>query len=355
MRRIPGTWLLVAIGVVSAGCNQELSTPTDPAVEAELRGALDGEHHHDRTTTYAVIGDVPYGATALAQFPGLIDAINQDPDVRLAVHVGDIKSGSTECSDDWYEDIATDFSTFDDPLVYSIGDNEWTDCHRANNGGYNPLDRLAKVREVFFSHPGWTLGAHPMRVDAEPRYPENQRWEAAHAVFATFHVIGSNNGLDPWFGDATPPGETPEQTRARELEVRRRNAANVRWLKQTFAEAREEHAAGVVLFLHADLYHPGDRFDDPPAQFFAHEAFVEEVVKQADRFDGPVLIISGDSHNYRVDTGSPWLFDFYNVSQPTNVTQIIVDRSIEDDIDWLKLTVDPSSPDVFSWEQVFVP
>jgi len=40
------------------------------------------------------------------------------------------------------------------------GDNEWTDCHRPNNGGYNPLERLAKVRATFFPSPGRTLGQH---------------------------------------------------------------------------------------------------------------------------------------------------------------------------------------------------
>jgi hypothetical protein len=67
-----------------------------------------------------------------------------------------------------------------------------------------------------------------------------------------------------------------------------------------------------------------------------------------------VLLLSGDSHDYRVDAGVPW-FSLYGVTPPANVTQIIVDRSIEDDTDWLRLHVDPKSSEVFSWEQVFGP
>lgn len=52
------------------------------------------------------------------------------------------------------------------PLVYTPGDNEWTDCHRVNNGAYDPLDRLAAVRKTFFPRPGFTLGP-PMRVDSQ--------------------------------------------------------------------------------------------------------------------------------------------------------------------------------------------
>jgi len=43
------------------------------------------------------------------------------------------------------------------------------------------------------------------------------------------------------------------------------------------------------------------------------------------------------------------------VTAPSNLTNIIVDQSIEDDIDYLRLTIDPKSKAVFSWEQVFVP
>jgi hypothetical protein len=35
-----------------------------------------------------------------------------------------------------------------------------------------------------------------------------------------------------------------------------------------------------------------------------------------------------------------------------NVTQITVDATIEDDVEWLRLTVDPREEGVFSWERV---
>ncbi len=359
-RTLTSLWLALAAGALGTGCATDVPTPTDPALSAN-RGrdtkVADGrdhgrDGHGRRTATMAVIGDVPYGDPARASFPSLIGAINLDPEVQVVVHVGDIKSGSTQCTNDWFRAIYDDFQTFADPLVYAIGDNEWTDCHRANNGGYNPLDRLAAVREIFFSQPGWTLGAHPTRTRAERRYPENQRWKDADVVFASLHIIGSNNGLDPWFGDRVPPGETPEETASRIAEVTARNRANLEWLARTFEEAREEHAAGVVLFFQADLWHPEDRAAG--ADFSEHTAFVQQLAKLASRFRGQVLLVSGDSHDLRVDPGVPW-FSFYGAEPQPNVTQLIVDRSIEADIDWVKLTVDPTSPTVFSWEQRFVP
>jgi hypothetical protein len=134
-----------------------------------------GRTSHGRSPfTFAVIGDIPYGAQQVADFPRRVDQTNSDPTVTLVNHLGDITSGSTVCSDAYFEQIRTDVDRFEDPLVYTPGDNEWTDCHRPNNGGYNPLERLAAIRQVFFDQPGLSLGsappASPLRpVPATPR------------------------------------------------------------------------------------------------------------------------------------------------------------------------------------------
>jgi hypothetical protein len=40
------------------------------------------------------------------------------------------------------------FSQFNKPVFYIPGDNEWTDFRRTNNGGYDPIERLAHLRKV---------------------------------------------------------------------------------------------------------------------------------------------------------------------------------------------------------------
>jgi len=71
--------------------------------------------------TIAVIGDVPYGLEQGASLPTLVDAVNEDPKVRLVAHVGDIKSGSTTCTDGrnvrWIE------SQVAFPTLHVIGSN----------------------------------------------------------------------------------------------------------------------------------------------------------------------------------------------------------------------------------------
>ena len=107
--------------------------------------------------TLAVFGDTPYGAAQAEAFPQLIASINA-ANVDLAVHVGDIKNGSTRCDTSYFQKTFDDFSALTTPLVYTPGDNEWTDCHRANNGAYGPLERLDVLRSVFFGDPATTLG-----------------------------------------------------------------------------------------------------------------------------------------------------------------------------------------------------
>ena len=122
--------------------------------------AAPGTRHSDgQAFTFGVIGDIPYRDAEIAKFPSRIQDIHEDSALKFVTHVGDIKNGSSVCSDAYFATIRSQFDTFTHPLVYTPGDNEWVDCHRTNNGAYNPLERLDKLREVFFNEPGKTLGA----------------------------------------------------------------------------------------------------------------------------------------------------------------------------------------------------
>ena len=281
----------------------------------------------------AVIGDTPYGEEQIAAFPELVDDVNADPKVRLVLHLGDVKSGSSRCSDERFQTSLRLYETFKDPLVLTPGDNEWTDCHRAAAGGYLPTERLAAVRETFYPQPGRTLGGRPMRVLTQADEPgfeafvENQLWMRSQVVFSAVHVVGSRNDLAPWFGSA----ETEQQREPRLEEYRTRLAADLAWLDRTFATARREGAEGVVIAMQADT------FARPPEGF---EEIIERIEDRARQFGGPVLLLQGDTHTYKVDrplTGAP------------NVTRIVVEGETADE--WLRLRIDPRADELFSWER----
>lgn len=299
--------------------------------------------------TFAVIGDIPYGDAQIARFPAVVDQINADPAVQLVDHLGDIKSGSSLCSDDYFEMIRAQFDRFVDPLVYTPGDNEWTDCHRVNNGSHNPIERLAVVRTVFFPRPGKTLGQHSVKVrsQADQGIVENVSYSRADVEFAAVHIVGSNNSLVPWTGNTAP---TPEQL----AEAEHRTAVSLRLIDETFDRATKKKQRAVVLLMQADMFDPtvsNPRFAD----FSGFQPIVREIAERSAAFGKPVYLFNGDSHIFTSDAplapGSTWL-NFYDVSTPApNLTRITVDGSTGLN-NYLRASVNPSGPQVLTWVKV---
>ena len=336
-----------------------LSPPTRAAVLAAAvlavtslgaaPAAYGSSHDHGRDHTFAVIGDIPYGADEIASFPRNIAQINADPAVSLVVHLGDIKNGSSQCTDEYFSMIRKDFDQFRDPLVYTIGDNEWTDCHRPNNGGYDPLERLGQVRSTFFDRPGLTLGRRPLRVasDAAAGFPENVAWRRDRVAFASVHIVGSNNDLAPWTGHTTP---TPEQT----AEALGRTADTIGLIRKTFAEAKARHDRAVVVMTQADMFDPTVP-DQQFADYYAFQPIVAAIAQESAAFGRPVYEFNGDSHIYNADRplepGSPWL-GFYQVGQAApNLTRVTVDGS-DNAKDYLRVTIGRDKEAPLRWTRV---
>ena len=326
------------------------------------------------TLTLAVFGDWPYGPDVFAAAPRFIDSVNSDPHVRLVLHVGDIHSGSQPCTgaglpalpakaDPTYNDkIFAFFESFKDPFVYTPGDNEWTDCHKTKQFSSGaPLNELAAVRDLFFPNPGVTLGGRKMQVltqaeafdpahPADAQFVENVMWEDSQVVFVTLNVPGSNNDGLKW---TAPFTDEP----ARINEVTQRTAADIRWLQQAFALAEANGAAALLIGLQADMWDPaalvpgGDGLN-------GYTGFVHALADAAVHFGRPVLLINGDSHLFGSDrpladpmsaTGK-----IHGTAAVPNLTRVTVQGSTNTPVEWLRLTIDPRSDEVFSFENVVV-
>jgi hypothetical protein len=287
---------------------------------------------------FMAIGDMPYTLPAdFAAFERLIRRINQIQPA-FTVHVGDIKSGSTPCSDAHFARILAMFGGFDQPLVYTPGDNEWTDCHRPDNGPYDPLERLAKLREMFFASPATSLGRTKLPLEhqgADPKFSkfvENARWERGGVLFATAHVVGSNNNLQR---DQAAVGEYVE-----------RNAANLAWLRSTFARATDRGAKAVVLFFQAQPWWELDGREDQRSGFTDTIAALKA---GAIRFGRPVLIVQGDQHRLLID--QPLIGP--GRVRISNATRVMVHGDKE--VHGVLIHVDSDDPDVFSYRPIYVP
>lgn len=197
--------------------------------------------------TFVTLGDMPYSPPDdNVRFDRLIDAVNQ-VSPAFTLHIGDTKGGSTPCDDAALEKILADMNGFEAPLVYTPGDNEWTDCYREKAGEFDPLERLAKVRTMFFPSAD-SLGATTMAVERQAdvmadyaNYVENARFTKEGVMVVTAHVVGSNNNSEP-------------RNPAAVEEFFARDEANIAWTKDSFAKAKAEGAKALVMAIHADLW-----------------------------------------------------------------------------------------------------
>jgi hypothetical protein len=181
---------------------------------------------------------------------------------------------------------------------------------------------------------------------------ENLRWRSGQVVYATLHVVGSDNNL----GDVAPDP----------VEFAGRDAATNEWLRQTFAAAQRADAAGVLLVIQAN---PGFDASDPTrapvrdprtllnangsADGFTN--FLRLLREETIAFGKPVVLVHGDSHYFRID--KPFqdeqgrrLENFTRLETPGDNAQ-----NGNNDVHWVKVLVDPRERELFSFHPQTVP
>ncbi|AKD25139.1 hypothetical protein CL55_00008060 [Polynucleobacter duraquae] len=243
-----------------------------------------------QTFKFVALGDMPYSLPQdLRRFENLITEINRLKP-SFSIFIGDTKSGSSPCSDEHNQIIKSYFSSFKTPLVYSPGDNEWTDCHRILAGAYDPLERLEALRTVFFST-NQSLGKNPIRLqrqaDLDPRYSkyvENAYWIKNNFLFVSIHIPGSNNNN--------------EGTESAIKEYQDRNQANLAWIDQAFNLATQRNLNGIIFAYQADMFYKPSQLTSSDS---GYRDTLESLISKSEIFNKPVLLIHGDTHRLKID------------------------------------------------------
>jgi hypothetical protein len=243
-----------------------------------------------QTFKFVALGDMPYSLPQdLRRFENLITEINRLKP-SFSIFIGDTKSGSSLCSDEHNQIIKSYFSSFKTPLVYSPGDNEWTDCHRILAGAYDPLERLEALRTVFFSN-NQSLGKNPIRLqrqaDLDPRYSkyvENVYWIKNNFLFVSIHIPGSNNNN--------------EGTESAIKEYQDRNQANLAWIDQAFNLATQRNLNGIIFAYQADMFYKPSQLTSSDS---GYRDTLESLISKSEIFNKPVLLIHGDTHRLKID------------------------------------------------------
>jgi hypothetical protein len=320
---------------------------------------------NDEDFQYAIglWGDLPYSdVQETVGLPNLFADMNR-ADLEFTVHDGDLKAGSgTPCDNALYARALGWFNSLRGAAMFTPGDNDWADCDRPANGGFNSRERLDYERGVFFGT-SRSLGRHPIKQEVQSTplclgvagpvpCVENRRWTVGGVMYATLNVQGSCNNLC----DTAPDP----------AEYAARNAADIAWLRETFAKAKAKHAKALMLISQAN---PGFDQSDPtraplrnPLTLVQTDAlpdgfhdFLVALREETIAFGLPVAYVHGDSHYFRVD--KPLLDAQGRRLENFTRVETFGDNAATgtNDVQWLKVLVDPKSRDVFAFQPQIVP
>jgi predicted phosphodiesterase len=322
-------------------------------------------HAQSQKFQFAAIGDTAYSKRSEQEFDRMIAAMNRE-NLAFIVHVGDFEADprpyernpdkiSMPCTDESFARVLASFQRSAHPLVLTPGDNDWSDCHLLKARKVDPLERLAKLREMFFPE-GRSLGQRTMVVDSLAKeqgfvkFRENLTWTMNGVVFATLHTVGSNDNF----------GRTAEM----DAEHAERKAANTAWMKKAFATARAPEVRGLVLLTQANVAFESHWTESlrsryvrsaggkvpKDAESTAYDALVDALMTEMESFRKPVLFVHGDTHLFRVNKPliSKKARRFFQ-----NFTRVEVFG--DPDTHWVRITVDPSKPELFTIEPEIIP
>ncbi len=302
-------------------------------VSALEGGAADSKPaYSDLRFDFALIGDTPYNEMQETnQFPNLMEELNSQ---RLAfiVHDGDFKSGSTPCTDELFERRTREYGASRNPFIFLFGDNEWTDCGRPKTNGFDPEERLDKLRALF-TQGDRSLGHRTIHLERQSemagfsKFRENVRWVRGRVVFAGLNVPGSDNHFGtPEFGP--------------------RNAANITWIRDTFAMAARERFRAVMFVMQANPQFDKLATNKVRAGFNEMLSVLE---RETIAFGRPVVLVHGDSHYYRIDQP---LLGARSHRRIENFTR--VETFGDPDVHWIRATVDWRDPNVFTFRPQYI-
>ena len=244
---------------------------------------------------FMVFGDAPYTPPQIKVLEDTVAPAIRKAEASFLIHLGDFKGGKESCTpiliDTRYEQL---MDLRPGRVFYTPGDNEWTDCDRPKLEPPLPeLKQLDYLRNLITSR--------PMKLPAswhyatQPNFPENARWTQGNVMFATVHIVSTNNGREEILLD---------DIEAALDAVDMRDEANRLWLGAAFDAAGESDSGAVVIATQADVTKSAGSAPCSESLRIRCDAFAtfrEQLLRHAAGFDKPVLLVHGDTNPFCLD------------------------------------------------------
>lgn len=292
-------------------------------------------------TRIALVADVPQWPAAESETAALFDMMSAQQ-VALIVHAGGLKGDTESCGD---AILNARLQVLDDspaPLLYVPGETDWAECQKPSNGQFDAVERLNRLRELFFPV-DTTLGRRTLPLVRQSdqalfrSYRENVRLVAGNVMLVGLNLPGDNNHY------------RSEGGRNGEFEDRRE--ANRQWLARAFSVAEHRELPGIVVIAHGDpQFGNGWEKRGKPSLLDAfvrrgprdgYLEFKHQLRDLTSRFSGQVLLVHASDSGFSVDkplrdSAGKVVANFTRVALPVGTPSR-----------WTELTITPGTKSVF--------
>ena len=253
------------------------------------------------TISFWTIADTPYSGSQAAALSEYFTVIPQE--AEFVIHLGDIKSGTSSCTLDVYQNVSSLLQGSSVPVFIIPGDNEYNDCS-------NPDAAFANWQTEFsFFDQNWT---HDFQVSYQTIREENFAFVFNGTLFIGINLVGGTiHDAQEWAD---------------------RSADDLVWIESNFAQFGGQ-VTSAVIFGHAS-----------PTKS-AYALFEQGFRAAAQELGDPILYLQGDEHK--------WLLDQPFADAP-NVTRIIIEQTGGGaDSDPLLVSVSGDPTDPFTYDHDF--
>lgn len=227
--------------------------------------------------SFALFGDVYMTPEHQGYLKGMLDDMAQKNEA-LAIFTGGLKPAEQGCQDSHLLAAYPIFAKAPLPTIYVPGDAEWALCAK-----FAPEERLNLLRKTYYQTDR-SLGEPSLPLLRQPEYPELMRWQSGPALFVTLSITGDNN----LWGNKNEAGAGFNE----------RSAADLAWLGDAFAKARESEISMLVIVMYGD-----PEFDQPgvsePSRGYV--PLLNKLKSETETFPGQVLLVHGGGGVHRID------------------------------------------------------
>jgi hypothetical protein len=134
------------------GCSRRLVVISLLASSLAATGLARAQDNATSAFTFGLFGVLAYTPAEEPMLANVLADLDRTP-LAFIVHVGDLahpRFGS--CTQELWTRRLAQFQASSNPVIYTPGDNDWTDCHEKEDfPGGDPLERLPKLRNFFLS------------------------------------------------------------------------------------------------------------------------------------------------------------------------------------------------------------